>query len=51
MRVPKVQSPANPSGRFLWLHRFARISFWFFLIKGLLWLVLPLAAIYLGIEA
>lgn len=30
--------------------RLAQVGFWFFLIKGLLWLTLPLAAAWLGVH-
>lgn len=37
--------------RFPWLRRLAQLGFWFFLIKGLLWLLIPAAAVYFGMEA
>ncbi|SFF39041.1 hypothetical protein SAMN04488120_103149 [Fontimonas thermophila] len=30
--------------------RFAQLGFWFFLIKGLLWLLVPLLAAWLGYQ-
>lgn len=33
------------------LSRLMQVGFWFFLIKGLLWLVVPLAAVYFGWQA
>jgi len=37
--------PADrPSGFPFSLRRLARLGFWFFLVKGLLWLAAPLAA-------
>lgn len=36
-----TQSTGLSSGRGGMLHRALRIGFWFFLLKGLLWLALP----------
>jgi hypothetical protein len=30
--------------------RLAQLGFWFFLIKGLLWLIVPAAALWLGLQ-
>lgn len=30
------------------MSRLMQVGFWFFLIKGLLWLCIPLAAVYFG---
>jgi hypothetical protein len=33
------------------LRRLAQLGFWFFLVKGLLWLLLPALALWLGWRA
>lgn len=33
------------------LTRFAHLGFWFFLIKGLLWLIVPVIAVWFGLSA
>jgi hypothetical protein len=33
------------------LSKLMQVGFWFFLIKGLLWLIVPIAAVYFGWQA
>ncbi|HEY1076801.1 MAG TPA: hypothetical protein VGE51_08930 [Fontimonas sp.] len=33
------------------LSKLMQLGFWFFLVKGLLWLCIPLAAVYFGWQA
>ena len=44
--TPKQQVRTGPAGP--WLKRLGLIGFAFFLIKGLLWLVLPVFLVWLG---
>jgi hypothetical protein len=44
MTATTLTANGRPSGRRAAAQRLARLGFWFFLIKGLLWLVAPLAA-------
>jgi hypothetical protein len=39
---------AEPTPRPRWAHRLAQAAFWFFLIKGLLWLTVPAALAWFG---
>ena len=38
----------EPGGRRRWLGRLGTVAFLFFLVKGLLWLLLPLAIMFWG---
>jgi len=44
MSTTTLISADRPSGFSFSLRRLARLGFWFFLVKGLLWLAAPLAA-------
>jgi len=45
----RFKSSAKPTGtRRAWLGRFGAAAFLFFLVKGLLWLLLPLAIAFWG---
>lgn len=39
-------SGSAPRRRWRWV---AQLGFWFFLVKGLLWLAVPIAAAWLGV--
>lgn len=43
--MKRILSTTDPRSRWA---RFAQVGFWFFLIKGLLWLIVPLAAAWIG---
>lgn len=40
------EEKAKPTGLKKWLKRFGVVGFWFFFIKGLLWIVVAVAAYY-----
>jgi hypothetical protein len=49
-KVIEVSAPSGSAGRWgpSWLQRLGLAGFLFFLIKGLLWLVVPALIAYLG---
>ncbi len=44
--VAQKEEKAKASGLKKWLKRFGVVGFWFFFIKGLLWIVVAVAAYY-----
>ena len=45
MNTPTVETASNEETS--WLKRAGLVGFWFFLVKGLLWIAAPLAIYYL----
>ena len=43
-------SEKQRSGALCWLRRLGWLGFGFFLIKGVLWLIIPVLLVYLGLE-
>jgi hypothetical protein len=45
-----VNGDKADSKRSQWMSRLAQAGFWFFLIKGLLWLLVPATAAWFGFD-